>query len=35
MRIQLERLGWMHLDEEEVPVSGPKPASGQGQLFAG
>jgi IrrE N-terminal-like domain len=35
MRIRLEWLGWMHLDEDGVPVSGPKPASGQGQLFAG
>jgi Zn-dependent peptidase ImmA (M78 family) len=35
MRIRLERLGWMHLDEYGVPASGPKPASGQGQLFAG
>jgi hypothetical protein len=35
MRIRLERLGWMHLDQEGVPVSGPKPPSGQAQLFAG
>lgn len=35
MRIRLERLGWMHLDEYGVPASGPKPALGQGQLFAG
>jgi hypothetical protein len=35
MRIRLERLGWMHLDEDGAPVSGPKPVFGQGQLFAG
>ena len=35
MRIRLERLGWMHLDEYCVPTPGPKPASGQAQLFAG
>jgi Zn-dependent peptidase ImmA (M78 family) len=35
IRIRLERLGWVHLDEDGVPVSGPRPASGQGQLFAG
>jgi Zn-dependent peptidase ImmA (M78 family) len=35
IRIRLERLGWVHLDEDGGPVSGPRPASGQGQLFAG
>jgi Zn-dependent peptidase ImmA (M78 family) len=35
MKIRLERLGWMHLDEDGVPVSGRKPAPGQNQLFAG
>jgi Zn-dependent peptidase ImmA (M78 family) len=34
MRIRLERLGWVHLDEDGVPVSGSRPASGQGRLFA-
>lgn len=34
MKIRLEQLGWIHLDEDGVPASGPKPTSGQGQLFA-
>ena len=33
MKIRLERLGWMHLDQDDTPVSGPKPTSGQSQLF--
>jgi Zn-dependent peptidase ImmA (M78 family) len=35
MRIRLERLGWMHRDDNDEPVSGPKPAPGQGLLFGG
>ena len=33
MKIRLERLGWMHCDENNVPVSGPAPVPGQGLLF--
>jgi IrrE N-terminal-like domain len=33
MKIRLERLGWMHCDESNVPVSGRAPAPGQGLLF--
>jgi IrrE N-terminal-like domain len=35
MRIRLERLGWAHLDADGIPVSGPKPTPGQGQLLSG
>ncbi len=35
MKIRLERLGWMHLDQDDTPVSGPQPTSGQGRLFGG
>lgn len=34
MRIRLERLGWMHLVDDQEPRSGPAPAAGQGSLFA-
>lgn len=34
MTIRLERLGWMHRDEQGTPVSGPEPTPGQGALFA-
>jgi Zn-dependent peptidase ImmA (M78 family) len=34
MAIRLETLGWMHRDEQGVPVSGPKVPPGQGILFA-
>jgi IrrE N-terminal-like domain len=34
MRIRLERLGWMHRDDQDKPVSGPKPVPGQGLLFS-
>ncbi len=33
MAIRLEKLGWMHRDAQGVPVSGAKPAVGQGSLF--
>jgi Zn-dependent peptidase ImmA (M78 family) len=33
MKIRLERLGWMHLDQDDIPLSGPKPTSGQSRLF--
>jgi len=33
MAIRLEKLAWMHPDEEGVPVSGAKPTPGQGTLF--
>jgi hypothetical protein len=33
MKIRLERLGWMHLDDEGTPVSGPKSTPGQSALF--
>ena len=32
MKIRLEKLGWMHIDEG-TPVSGPQPAPGQAALF--
>lgn len=32
MAIRLEKLGWMHR-EDDVPVSGPRPAPGQDSLF--
>ncbi len=35
MKIRLERLGWAHLDEDRIPLSGPKPTPGQGQLLGG
>jgi len=34
MQIRLERLDWMHLEEDEKPRSGPAPTPGQGSLFA-
>jgi hypothetical protein len=33
MKIRLERLGWMHLDDDGVPVSGREPVPGQPALF--
>jgi hypothetical protein len=33
MRIRLEQLGWMHLDGNNTPRSGMKPAPGQSTLF--
>lgn len=33
MRIRLEKLGWMHLDDMGTPVSGAKPVPGQRALF--
>jgi hypothetical protein len=33
MRIRLEQLRWMHLDEKGVPASGPQVAAGQDSLF--
>jgi Zn-dependent peptidase ImmA (M78 family) len=33
MAIRLERLGLMHRDGNDSPVSGPKPTPGQGALF--
>lgn len=33
MAIRLEELGWMHRDEDGIPVSGPRQAIGQGSLF--
>lgn len=33
MTIRLEKLGWMHRDENNAPVSGPAPTPGQGLLF--
>jgi hypothetical protein len=33
MRIRLERLGWMHLDDNDTPRSGLKPVPGQSTLF--
>jgi hypothetical protein len=35
MAIRLEKLGWMHRDEDGTPVSGAKPIPGQQDLFAG
>jgi Zn-dependent peptidase ImmA (M78 family) len=34
MKIRLEQLGWAHLNENGIPVAGPKPTSGQARLFA-
>ena len=34
MAIRLEKLGWMHRDDDGVPVSGSKPSAGQPSLFA-
>lgn len=33
MKIRLEKFGWMHLNDDGVPVSGPRTASGQTSLF--
>lgn len=33
MAIRLEKLGWMHRDDNGVPVSGSKVPAGQGSLF--
>lgn len=33
MKIRLEKLGWMHLDDHGTPVSGAKPVPGQRPLF--
>lgn len=33
MRIRLEKLGWMHLDEQDTPRAGPSPGPGQSPLF--
>ncbi len=33
MAIRLEELGWMHRDDDGIPVSGPRQAAGQGSLF--
>jgi hypothetical protein len=33
MKIRLEMLGWMHLDEQGVPCSGPKEPTSQTSLF--
>lgn len=33
MKIRLEKLGWMHLDDDGTPVSGPEPRPGQAALF--
>jgi hypothetical protein len=33
MMIRLERLGWMHRDDDGVPVSGARPTPGQGSLW--
>ncbi len=33
MKIRLEKLGWMHLDDDGTPVSGPKPTPAQPALF--
>jgi Zn-dependent peptidase ImmA (M78 family) len=34
MAIRLEELGWMHREEDGIPISGPPQAVGQGSLFA-
>lgn len=34
MKIRLERLGWMHLDDEGMPVAGPEGEPGQARLFS-
>lgn len=33
MKIRLEKLGWMHLDDNGTPVSGAKPVPGQQAMF--
>lgn len=33
MKIRLETLGWMHMNDDGLPVSGPKTAPGQASLF--
>jgi hypothetical protein len=33
MKIRLEKLGWMHLDDDGIPVFGPNPTAGQVSLF--
>jgi hypothetical protein len=33
MKIRLEKLGWMHLDDDGTPVSGPKSPPAQTALF--
>ena len=33
MRIRLEKLGWIHLDDDGTPVSGARPIPGQRPLF--
>jgi hypothetical protein len=33
MRIRLEKLGWLHLDENGTQVSGAKPIPGQQAMF--
>lgn len=33
MKIRLEKFGWMHLDENGIPVSGPRQAPSQSALF--
>jgi hypothetical protein len=35
MKIRLKRLDWIHLDQDDVLVSGPQPTLGQGRLFGG
>jgi Zn-dependent peptidase ImmA (M78 family) len=34
MAIRLETCGWMHRDDQGVPVSGPRIPAGQGSLFS-
>ena len=34
MKVRLERLDWIHLDEKGKPATGPRPVSGQGTLFS-
>lgn len=34
MAIRLEQLGWMHRDDDGIPLSGPKTPAGQGSLFS-
>jgi len=33
VKIRLEKLGWMHLNDDGMPVSGPEPKPGQAALF--
>lgn len=35
MIVRLKELGWAHLDENRIPVAGPEPIAGQGQLQFG